>query len=134
MRTRFIQFAGAGVIGFVIDAGVLYTALMAGADHFTGRLVSFVCAVWVTWQLNRRMAFHDVRGVSAWVEWWRYLAAMSGGGFVNYIAYSVCIWHLPATAFAPLVGVAAGSITGMTVNYATSKFWVFRQPNGQTHS
>lgn len=133
MGSRFIQFAAAGIIGFVIDASVLYTALAAGVDHFTGRLISFVCAVWVTWQLNRRMAFRDARSRSGWSEWWRYLAAMSGGGIVNYIAYSLCIWRIGTSAFAPLVAVAMGSIVGMTVNFATSKFWVFRQANGKAH-
>jgi putative flippase GtrA len=127
MRRELLRFVIAGVLGFVVDAGVLYIALAAGLGYFAGRAVSFLCAVWATWQINRRYTFVSDRSESAWVEWWRYLAAMSAGGGVNYGAYSATVLTLKGLPFLPIVAVAAGSLAGMVVNFATAKLWVFRQ-------
>lgn len=127
MRRELIRFVIAGAVGFLIDAGVLYVALAAGAGYFVGRLISFFCAVWVTWRINRRYTFAGQRATSAWVEWWRYLAAMSVGGAVNYASYSAVVLAFRAHAFLPLLGVAVGSLSGMVVNFASAKWWVFKQ-------
>ena len=121
-----LLFAVAGTVGFLVDACILYLAHFAGLGYFAGRAVSFLCAVWATWRINRRYTFDsDRRRQSAWSEWWNYLAAMSAGGAVNYAAYSAAILCLPATGIRPLAAVAIGSVAGMVVNYATAKLWVF---------
>jgi putative flippase GtrA len=127
MRRELVRFVIAGVFGFVVDAGTLYIALAAGLGYFAGRALSFLCAVWATWQINRRYTFISDRSESAWVEWWRYLAAMSAGGVVNYGAYSATVLTLKGLPFLPIVAVAVGSLAGMVVNFATAKLWVFRQ-------
>lgn len=127
MRGQLVGFLIAGTVGFLVDAGVLYLALAAGLGYFAGRAVSFLCAVWITWQLNRCFAFRRSRRESAWREWWRYLAAMSAGGLVNYGAYSATVLHFERMPLLALVAVAAGSIAGMIVNFASAKLWVFRR-------
>ncbi|UPG95340.1 GtrA family protein [Luteibacter aegosomatissinici] len=126
MRRQAILFSVAGVVGFVVDATVLYIALWMGLGYFAGRVVSFLLAVFATWQVNRRFAFADSRQRSAWREWWHYLAAMSLGGVVNYLAYSAVVVFMPPAGVKPLLAVAAGSAAGMLVNFAGAKFWVFR--------
>lgn len=117
----------AGGAGFVVDAGVLYVCLGAGLGYFSGRLVSFLCAVLCTWQINRRFTFAaGGRQSSIWAEWWRYLAAMSAGGAVNYAAYSVTVLTLAGMRLLPLVSVAVGSVAGLAVNFASAKLWVFK--------
>jgi putative flippase GtrA len=122
-----LRFALAGVAGFLVDAGTLYLASFAGLGYFAGRAISFLCAVWVTWRINRRYTFAaaDCKQ-TAWSEWWSYLTAMSAGGTLNYAAYSVAILCLPASGTRPLAAVAIGSLAGMVLNYATAKIWVFR--------
>jgi putative flippase GtrA len=127
MRRQLLLFAGAGVAGFLVDAGVLYLALDAGIGYFGGRAVSFLCAVWVTWQINRRFTFVAKPNESIWREWWRYLAGMSGGGAVNYAAYSLIVITLDGRAFLPAYAVAAGSLAGMAVNFIGAKWWVFER-------
>jgi putative flippase GtrA len=130
MRDQVLRFALAGTIGFVVDAGVLWIALHLGFGYFAGRAASFLAAVWVTWQINRRLTFAAQRSGSVWHEWWRYLVAMSGGGCVNYAAYCAVVLTLPRGAFVPFLGVAAGSIAGLAVNFASARWWVFRhRPN-----
>lgn len=127
MKRQVTQFALAGVFGFAVDAVVLYLALWLGLGYFFGRAVSFLSAVYATWQVNRRFAFAAGRRESAWREWWRYLAAMSLGGVVNYAAYGAVVVLGPKVALTPLLAVAAGSVAGMLVNFASAKFWVFRE-------
>jgi putative flippase GtrA len=100
--------------------------LALGAGYFAGRAVSFVAAVWSTWQINRRFTFVQRSDKSAWVEWWHYLFAMLGGGAVNYAAYSAAVLLLPKSALLPLIAVAIGSLAGMTVNFVSAKLWVFK--------
>jgi putative flippase GtrA len=127
MRSQLLRFVIAGVVGFVVDAGILYLALALGMGFFFGRVVSFLCAVWTTWRINRRYTFNTLREHSVWVEWWRYLTAMSLGGLVNYAAYSGAVLSLRGYPFLPVIGVAIGSIAGLAVNFIAAKLWVFEQ-------
>jgi putative flippase GtrA len=126
MRQQILRFGIAGVLGFVVDAGMLYLALKLGLGPYAGRAVSFFCAVFVTWQFNRRFTFERNTTRSVWREWNEYLLAMAFGGACNYGAYAVAIKFLPAGALTPLLAVALGSIAGMFVNFISAKVWVFR--------
>ncbi|WP_454824735.1 GtrA family protein [Paraburkholderia xenovorans] len=126
MRTQFLRFAVAGAIGFLVDAGVLYVALAIGLGAYASRAVSFLCAAFTTWQINRRLTFEVERTRSFWREWLRYQTAMSLGGVCNYGTYVVALLFLPKVTIAPLIAVGAGSFAGMFVNFAFAKLWVFR--------
>jgi putative flippase GtrA len=123
---EFVRFALAGVAGLAVDIAMLYLALALGAGYYAGRVVSFLAAVWCTWQINRRTTFANGLLGSAWRQWWRYLGAMLGGGLVNYAAYSLVIAFGPAHPMLALAGVCAGSLAGMTVNFVSAKLLVFR--------
>ncbi|MDR5765967.1 MULTISPECIES: GtrA family protein [unclassified Caballeronia] len=124
---QFILFAVAGTVGFLVDIAVLYLMLACGLGYFAGRAISFIAAVVVTWQINRRFTFDAEAPGGLWREWWRYLVAMSAGGVVNYCAYTAVVLLLPKTHYLPVIAVAAGSICGLGVNFLSSKFWVFKQ-------
>lgn len=126
MRRQFILFLLAGAAGFLVDVGVLYLALYAGAGYYLGRVISFVFAATSTWSINRRHAFAREAGERLLHEWVRYLFAMLGGGLVNYAVYAACIAFLPHTGWLPLLAVAAGAICGLLVNFTGAKTWVFR--------
>ncbi|WP_244197926.1 GtrA family protein [Caballeronia ptereochthonis] len=127
-----MRFAIAGAVGFVVDAGVLYIALTGGCGPYLGRALSFLCAAFVTWQINRRITFTGRANGSLWKEWYQYLLAMSFGGACNYTVYAVALKLLPKGPAAPALAVAAGSIAGMFVNFLTAKLWVFRSKRTQT--
>jgi putative flippase GtrA len=124
------RFAGAGVAGLAVDVAVLYLALALGLGFYAGRVASFLCAVFATWRINRRYTFGaavDPAAVSLWREWWLYLAAMLGGGVVNYGAYSGAIAFGPRAPLWPMAAVAIGSLAGMAVNFASAKLLVFKR-------
>jgi putative flippase GtrA len=122
---RLLRFAAAGVVGLLADILVLYLALALGLGYYGGRVISFLAAVWVTWQLNRRYTFIASEG-SAWREFLRYLGAMLGGGLVNYLAYGAAIMLLPEWPLRPALAVAAGSLAGMGINFLSARFLVFK--------
>lgn len=124
---QFWRFGIAGGIGFVVDVLVLYVAVALGAGVYLGRVASFFCATFATWQVNRNFAFAAARSASLWVEWWRYVLAVLGGGLVNYLIFSLVVATLPPGPLLPLISVAAGSIGGMVVNFVSTKLLVFRQ-------
>lgn len=124
--SQFLRFAIAGGIGFVVDIAVLYLAMAAGTNFYLGRGISFICAVFATWQVNRNLAFKASGSLSLWQEWWRYLLAMLGGGGVNYLCSAIAVALLPPGALTPMLGVAIGSVAGMSVNFISAKLFVFR--------
>ena len=84
MKRQIQRFAIAGVVGFTVDASVLFLALLGGLGYLAGRLVSFLAAAYVTWQINRRFAFRGSRKEKSHGQWWRYLAVMAlGGGLIS---------------------------------------------------
>ena len=126
-RGELLRFLGAGLLGLLADVGVLYCALALGSGWFAGRALSFLCAVWVTWQFNRRFTFTPREAMPAWEEWWRYLSAMLLGGVVNYGAYTLVVLTLPYHPWLPLAAVSAGSLAGLSVNFLSAKYFVFHR-------
>jgi putative flippase GtrA len=123
---ELLRFAVAGVIGLLADIAVLYLALALGLGYYAGRVLSFLAAVWVTWQLNRHFTFAPT-GAGAWREFTRYLGAMVGGGLLNYLAYSAAILLLPHWPLTPALAVAVGSLAGMALNFLSAKLIVFKR-------
>ncbi|NHZ60831.1 GtrA family protein [Massilia genomosp. 1] len=126
LGVQLLRFGVAGVAGLLVDLAVLALARGAGLDPYAGRALSFLCAVFATWQINRRYTFHPA-GISLWTEWWRYLLAMSGGGLVNFATYSAIVWCFPTLPYNPYWGVCAGSLAGMTVNFIGARCFVFQR-------
>ena len=124
--TRLFRFAVGGVVGFIVDTSLLYAFMAAGLGPYVARVPSFLCAATCTWLVNRYWTFADRRTTQRSAEWGRYIVAMIVGGGFNYAAYATLL-SVSATARAwPVLGVAAGSIAGMGVNYLSSHYWVFR--------
>ena len=121
-----ILFAISGLVGFIVDVGVLLMVRDA-IGPFYGRAVSFLCAVLTTWLLNRYLTFRGRRSaLSVRRELAMYLLLMAGGGVVNYATYTVLILCSVFVRDNLALGVAAGSVSGMVLNYITSRYLVFR--------
>ena len=133
MRSLLL-FGVAGVLGLVVDAAVLY-ALAPWLGWYAARVASFWAAASATWAFNRRLTFSDApapatrRGVLR--QYAHYLAAMLAGGAVNYAVYALTLARVPMPGInpglKPLACVALGSLAGMVVNYASSRWLIFRR-------
>lgn len=122
----FILFGVAGVLGFGVDTAVLYS-LSDGMGPFYARALSFLAAVFATWIVNRTLAFG--RRKSAWAkgpEFCVYLSLMLIGGALNYAIYSWLVVSYEVVHRHLVIGVAAGSIAGMAINFGASRFLLYR--------
>jgi putative flippase GtrA len=129
MRSKLTSFVIAGAIGFVVDAGILQLlSRVLGVEVHLARLLSFLCSSATTWRINRRYTF-DGRGAGGpqFTEWLRYLWSSAAGGLVNYGTFSAWIAMAGSGGLHPIIGVAVGSIAGMSVNYALYSHYVFRR-------
>ncbi|MBX3726579.1 MAG: GtrA family protein [Xanthomonadales bacterium] len=124
--TRLLRFGVVGVLGFLVDAGVLMLLVgPGGVDPYLARVPSFLAAATATWLCNRYWTFADRRGRDRLAELRRWLLAMAGGGLVNYAVYAALLATLATVQAWPVLGVAAGSLAGMLVNFASSSRWIF---------
>lgn len=124
---QLLSFSIVGVIGFLVDTAALYVAIgLLGAGLYGGRVISYLAAATVTWALNRRFTFEAQRSANRVAEWGRFLAANAVGGSVNYATYALLVMFCPFVATNPVLGVAAGSIAGLIINFSLSRYLVFR--------
>lgn len=123
---EFLRFCAVGAVGFVVDAGVLQLLTHgAGWNPYGSRAVSFLIAVTVTWQLNRRYTFSVAEKARLSSEWLRYVSLNAIGGGVNYLVYAACVHEFDVVRRYLIIGVALGSAVGLLVNYTASKRLVF---------
>lgn len=123
---QFVRFCLAGGLAFVVDAGILHSVVVAGVDPYTGRVLSYLCAVTTTWWLNRTYTFTETAGKPGLREWGRYAVSQLGGGSVNYLTYAGLMYAVPLVERHPVLGVAAGSAAGLVVNFLLARRYVFR--------
>lgn len=129
---RFFWFVLSGIIGFMTDTGILYL-LKDFLGLYGARAISFVSAVFATWVFNRSITFRNrTSGHAKAREFGIYIALMLAGGSINYAIYAFMIASYAIVAQQPVLGVACGSIAGMTINLLTSRFLLFRHQ--QPHS
>lgn len=127
LSRELLLFVVSGVLGFVVDAGVVQALVsLFDANPYAARVLSFLCAATVTWAFNRHYTFAGKRRyANRRAELTRYLIAMAGGFVLNYGTYVLVLWLLPLARDWPVIGVAAGSAAGAVLNYLSSKFWIF---------
>lgn len=124
----FFRFALVGTGGFVVDTVVLYAMLALGLGLYSGRAVSYLCAASFTWYGNRTITFAEGRASGARniaAEWLRFVVTNLGGGAVNYAAYALLVTYSDVARAYPIIGVAVGALSGMTVNFFASRWLVF---------
>jgi len=133
MTRQFALFCVSGALAFLVDGGVVQ-ALVSGLDAnpYLARGVSFLCAVTFTWQFNRRYTFTPVAGRGLLREWRLYTSTQLGGFAVNYAVYSALVFGLAMVREWPILGVAAGSVAGLMVNFFAARRWVFAGGRSQS--
>jgi len=126
---RLVRFGIGGLIGFLVDSGLLHALMALGPGPYLARVPSFLGAATATWLVNRYWTFADRRSAARAGEWTRYVAAMIAGGLLNYGVYALLLAHSASVRAWPVLGVAAGSVAGMGLNFLSSWFLVFRDGN-----
>lgn len=123
---QFLRFGVVGTAGFVMDSAVLYAMLALGLGPYAGRVVSYLAAATLTFALNRAWTFRAAARAPVARQWGAFVALNLLGFVANYGTYAVLIARSGLVAAHPILGVAAGSIAGMFINFAVSRRFVFR--------
>lgn len=123
---QFLRFGVVGTVGFVVDAAVLTAMLALGMGPYGGRVVSYLSAASATFALNRAWTFRAAARPSVARQWGAFVLLNLLGFAVNYGTYAALLASSAMVAAHPVLGVAAGSIAGMFINFAVSRRFVFR--------
>lgn len=128
MVIQFLRFGVVGSIGFLLDFAVLSAAVALGMGPYGGRVVSYLVAATGVYALNRAWTFRDRRGPGAVGRQWGLYVLLNLAGFaVNYGTYAAITAWTAIGAQYLVVGVAAGSIAGMFINFFLNRQLVFRK-------
>jgi putative flippase GtrA len=123
---QMLAFGTVGVAGFAIDAGTLTGMRLLGLGLILGRVISYLTAATCTWALNRRYTFTSKAGRGAFREWLTFLVSQLFGAAFNLGLYGWLVTSSPMVATHPVIGVAAGSLAGMLVNFFVARKFVFK--------
>lgn len=125
LRGQILRFGAVGVVGFVVNAGMVEW-LAHSIGPVWAQVLAFPVAASVTWWLNRRYTF----GASslAWRrEWVCYVVANALGWSANNGVYFFLIAQSYIFYRHPALAVAVGSLAGMIFNFTISKLMVFNK-------
>lgn len=126
-KNHLLRFLLVGIVGFIVDAGLLQL-LASTLGPYIARLISFTAAVITTWVFNRSFTFAERQsGLSLPRELGRYFSAMIAGGSVNYALYAALVFFVDFVAQQPVLGVVAGTLAGLSINFTLSKRWIFSE-------
>ena len=103
--------------------------LAYGLGPISGRVISFLVAVFVTWSINRNWAFREHRTPHKGKELLRYLVAQSGGLTVNFSLYVLLVRTTAIGQHYPVVAVTISALVALMVNYLSLHLFVFKTPN-----
>ncbi|TNC10230.1 GtrA family protein [Methylobacterium terricola] len=123
---QFLRFCAVGLVGFLVDAGLLLAAVGLGLPPLAGRLLSWLAAASTTFALNRIVTFGDAAAAPVWRRWLLFLAANGLGGAVNYGVFGLVLGVAAPTGPRLVVALAAGTLAGLALNFWLSRRVVFR--------
>ncbi|MEO0983197.1 MAG: GtrA family protein [Pseudomonadota bacterium] len=111
---KLAKFGAVGVIGAVVDIGLLLGLIALGAAPLAGRALSLPAAMFVTWRLNRRFTF-GASGRSAAQEGARYAAVAFTAAGVNYAVFAGLMLAWPGLE--PALAVVAATLVSMWTSF-----------------
>lgn len=123
---QFFSFGIIGTIGFIVDAIILL--LMVNLFFFSvsfSRFLSFLCAVFVTWILNRSFTFNKKNKNSLKKEYGYYLFIQTLGAIVNYGIFISLVKNFEFFENYLIIPLAIASLTAMFFNFFMIKKKVF---------
>jgi putative flippase GtrA len=125
MIVQFARFGTVGIVGFVIDGGLLWMLMSEGFGPYSGRLFSFVPAAFVGWLLNRLWSFAAAPRTNPFRQFPRYLAVQTLGASANWLTYLLVIMLAGTGRVTALAALVAGSGAGMFLNFFGARRHVF---------
>lgn len=118
------KFGAVGLVGFAVDAVLLKIGLMMGLGPAWARLISLVCAMQVTFAINRCLVFR-CRDTPIVRQWLTYMGSNGFGNFCNYWIFVTLSSLHGQWAASPFVAMPASAFCAYLINYAGARLVVF---------
>jgi dolichol-phosphate mannosyltransferase len=125
---HFLQFAVVGGLGTVVNLAVLTLLDILRVPLTIAVAAAILTAMVFNFALNRRFTFSYARTGSLIAQFMGFVGASSLGAVVNYAVAITVLRYWPSLERFPQVAALAGIAAGMVVNYAVSRYLVFRKP------
>jgi putative flippase GtrA len=123
---QLLLFAGAGAVGFTIEAVVItILVVLLDTNIYLARLISFTLAVLATWRLNRQFAFSGSASADRAREYGRYFLVQTCGAAVNLGVFAVLVTLYQDLREWPVIPLAAGAAVALLFNFVVSRAFVF---------
>ncbi|MBA5724272.1 GtrA family protein [Candidatus Liberibacter sp.] len=120
---KIIIFGINGLIGFVVDAFLLFIVIRFGINPFLGRAFAMGMALLATWQLNRFFAFKKKSRHGLFVEAICYGTVGISSAILNYAIYiGLLILH---PGLSPLLAMVLSSVFVMPFSFFGYARFVF---------
>ena len=127
---EFLRFLVAGAVGFAVDSSLALAFVHSlGWLPLPARLASVSTGLVATWLINRHWTFRaaaqdkPARGIGA--EFLGYAAVQATGTAVNFVVYAAIVSLIGQAPLQLMVAIAAGSATGLGLNYFGARKFVF---------
>jgi putative flippase GtrA len=126
-RGMVLRYVGVSLLGFVTDAGVLYILGALGMEAAWARLISLGCAMHLTFMLNGLHVFRELDRKRLPRQWVTYMATNGFGNLCNYLIFVTLVsTHWPVVSN-HLFALGVGSLSAWVMNFAATRFIVFRK-------
>lgn len=122
--SHLVQFLVVGSSGLAVNLVVLTLLLAVGAS--TELAVALAISLSMVWNfaLNRRFSFSYARSGPLLRQFVGFVAACSLGAIINYATTITILWASPGLY--PQVAAILGVLAGLLLNFAASRYLVFR--------
>lgn len=121
----FLRFACVGGVGLGVAIAATYGAGLL-ANLYVAGLAGWLAAATFTWFFNRIWTFAHRARRPMLGQLRDFLAANFLGFLINYGLFSLLITVWPLAHAHPAIAIAAGSASGLAVNFGLSRHLVFR--------
>lgn len=129
---RFLRFLAVGLLGTLIDFGLLTVLKSAGFPTLAANSLSFTAGIVNNYILNQRWTFAGCRKASSWGLFIQFSLVSLLGLLLNNGIVLILEGPLGKLLDAPAWGYlpAKAAATGLVVfwNYFANRYWTFRQP------
>jgi putative flippase GtrA len=125
------KFALIGLLNTGVDFAVFMALVYAlGVPSMWAQAVSYGCGITNSYWWNRKWTFR-AEGKVNWRELLRFVV-LNGLSFAAATAVLLGLQH--GLGWAPATAKAASILMSLAVNYAGSRYWVFRMETGENRA
>lgn len=128
--SQLMQFLFVGGLGTLVNLLVLTLLIAEGTPIRLAVALAILISMTFNFIMNRRFSFSFARAGTWGVQYVRFVAASSIAALVNYVVTLTIVYQLPHVL--PQLAALAGIAVGTGLNFAASRYLVFRSVQVRT--